>query len=135
MMGEILEKGLLIGFGLSISIFFFALIMPYFSYIFSNAPTQLDQHDSFVITIEYGLSYYPVEEDELRVNMTLTEVFHLFILYNGENMALNISSPLKSTILPFSRTLLLCNTSIMGEIETVFSYRQNEVTLIFWGRS
>lgn len=134
-MAEILEKGLLIGFGLSVGVFFFALLSPYFSIIFSNTPTPLDQHDTFAFTMEYGLSYNPHEEDELHINVSLTLDYYLSLLYTGDELFLNISSSSKSTLLSSSRQIVLCNSSITGNIETIFSYTENKVTLLFRGRT
>ncbi|TFG14062.1 MAG: hypothetical protein EU535_03845 [Promethearchaeota archaeon] len=133
-MAEILEKGLLIGFGLSVAIFFFSIFTPYISIIFSRTQEPLDQHDTFVYTIEYGLSYEN-GEDELHLNMSLSIEILLSLNFMGDELFLNITSPLKSTLLSSPRLILLSNSSITGDFEVIFSYDVNLVIISFWGET
>jgi len=131
-MAEILEKGLLIGFGLSIALLFFGIFTPYLSIIFSGTQESLDQHDTFVYTIEYGLSYNQYEDD-LHINMSLTIEILLSLDFKNNLYFLNISSPLKSTLLSSSSLIILSNTSVTGNFEAIFSYDVNLVIISFKG--
>ena len=134
-MGEILEKGLLIGFGLSIAIFFLTMMNPFLTLIFSGNPSPLDQHDTLVLTLEYGLNYIPEEEpSELHIDMTLGFNISLLLESTEHNLYLKISSPLKSTRLSSSRLLILKNSSVSGNFEIEFSYSAQIITLTFWGK-
>jgi len=131
-MAEILEKGLLIGFGLSIALLFFSIFTPYLSIIFSGTQESLDQHDTFVYTIEYGLSYNQNEED-LHINMSLTIEILLSLDFKKNIYFLNISSPLKSTLLSSTSLILLSNSSVTGNFEVIFSYDVNLIIISFQG--
>jgi hypothetical protein len=134
-MGEILEKGLLIGFGLSVSIFFISIITPFISLLFTETQTPLDQHDTFVFTMDYGLAYNPQEmTEELHINMSLSIEITLTMESSKGNLFLNITSPLKSTRLYCSRLIILSNHTITGEIETIFTYNTELIILTFRGR-
>ena len=133
-MAEILEKGLLIGFGLSIAIFFFGVFTPYLSFLFSGNPEPLDQHDTFVNTIEYGL-FYEHSEDDLHVNMSLS-IDILLALDTGMNVSLlNITSPLKSTLISSPKIILISNSSVTGNFEIIFSYNAYIVNITFRGEN
>ena len=132
MMAEILEKGLLIGFGLSIALLFFGIFTPYLSIIFTGTQESLDQHDTFVYSIEYGLSYNQYE-DELHINMSLTIEIQLFLNFKNNIYFLNISSPLKSTLLSSTSLIILSNNSVTGNFEVIFSYDVNLVIISFRG--
>ena len=135
-MGEILERGLLIGFGLSIVVFFLALFTPYVATIFSDAYTPIDQHDTFVFTIEYGLSYIPSQtEDQIRVNISLTIYIDLSIVSIQGKDFLNITSTSKTTLLSTQKSIILLNSSITGQLETAFTYTPSVVILAFWRRT
>ncbi len=133
-MGEILEKGLLIGFGLSVAIFFFTLITPYLALIFSETQIPLDQHDTFVFTIEYGLSYNPQHmEEDLHINVSLSIEIQLSLEINKDTLYLNITSPLKSTLLSSSILILLFNNTVTGDFEIIFSYDVDLIIINFKG--
>lgn len=131
-MAEILEKGLLIGFGLSVAIFFFSVFTPYLSVIFSGNQEPLDQHDIFVYTIEYGLSYDQSEED-LHINISLSIEISLSLELIMDAYRLNITSVLKSTLIHSSSLIILSNSSVTGNFEVIFSYNVNLVIITFRG--
>jgi hypothetical protein len=131
-MAEILEKGLLIGFGLSVAIFFFSVFTPYLSIFFSENQQPLDEHDIFVYTIEYGLSYTQ-SEDDLHINMSLSIEVSLTLEMLMDVYRLNISSPLRSTLITSSSLIILSNSSVTGNFEVIFSYDVNLVIITFRG--
>lgn len=133
-MAEILEKGLLIGFGLSVAIFFFSVFTPFLSIIFSGNPEPLDQHDTFVYTIEYGLTYNHNEED-LHINMSLSIEILLSLDIREDIYFLNITSTSKSTLLASSNLILLSNSSITGDFEVIFSYDVDLIIIDFRGEN
>ena len=119
-MGQILEKGLLLGFGLSVAIFFFSIFTPVISVFFSDSPETLDQHDIFAFSIEYGLSYSPqFTNEEIRVNLSFSLNFNLTVASVESNFKIILSSPIRTTHHFSTRAIILSNSSISGEIEVV----------------
>ena len=134
-MGEILEKGLVIGFGLVTSLLIISLFSPMFSTILSGQ-SSLDQYESFVLTMEYGFSYIPqFPDDELNINLSLTIQIHLKITRDEDNSYFVISSESKSTTLRVLRPFILYNTTVTGKVECVFVYGSENISLIFWGKN
>jgi len=134
-LGEILEKGLLIGFGLSVAIFFFATFTPYLSLIFSDTPPSVNQHDLFVFIMDYGLSYDPqYPNEELHINTSVSVDITLSVLLRDNTFYLNITSVLKTSLRPCSQLLLLNNYTVTGDLEVVFTYKLNLLILTFWRR-
>jgi len=131
-MAEILEKGLLIGFGLSVAIFFFSVFTPYLSVFFTGNYEPLDEHDIFVYTIEYGLSYNKGEVD-LHVNMSLSIEISLTLESFMDAYGLNVTSNLKSSLIISSSLIILSNNSVTGSFEVIFSYDINLVIITFRG--
>ncbi len=135
-MGEILEKGMMIGLGLTLAIFFLTITTPILSLIFTDSISSLDQHDTFAFAMEYGLSYFPEGDiGELSIKFSLTFNITISLESFGDELYLNITSPLKSTRLYSSRYLILSNNSITGDFEIHFLYNIQFITVTFWGKS
>ena len=133
-MGEILEKGLIIGFGLTTSLLIISFFSPIFSTLLSNDSTS-DQYEIFVLTMEYGLSYIPqFSDEELNVNLSLSFQIQLDIEEKDGISHFIISSETKSNTILVSKSIVLHNKTVMGDLLCVFSYRLEKISLTFWRR-
>jgi hypothetical protein len=133
-MGEILEKGLLVGFGLSVAIIFFSFSAPFLSIIIGKESVIPNEHDIFVFIMDYGISHEPLQPNEkYQMNMSLTiEISLDFGMFN-ENYALNVTSMIKSTLIYTSRFLMLHNNSVTGNFTIIFQYYFNYTVIDFRG--
>ena len=98
-MPEILEKGLIVGFGLSVAIVFFTICSPYFFIMFDGGEISLNEHDSFVLIMEYGISHIPSHYGETStINMSLSIKISLSLVDIDELYELHIISSIKYSL-------------------------------------
>jgi hypothetical protein len=132
-MGEIIEKGLLLGFGLSVAIVFITFSAPYLSMIIEKDPITPNQHDIFVFILDYGISHIPLQTEETyTMNMSSTIEFTLSLKQIHTNYELNVTSSLKSSLIYTSRVLILNNNSVLGNFTIIFQYFFNYTVIDFW---
>ncbi|MBN2154961.1 MAG: hypothetical protein JW776_02830 [Candidatus Lokiarchaeota archaeon] len=134
-MGEILERGLMIGFGLTITIFLFSVFSPVISLIFSDV-SSMDQYDMFIFTIQYGITYNPqYPEEELCINASISFEISLEVEETDQFSYLTLNTKFKSITFFSSKSIILLNYTVQGDIQCIFYYPLDAIILSFWERT
>ena len=97
-MSEILEKGLMIGFGLSIFIVFLSIFSPIIPIILEpNSEEDLDNYNTFISLLEFGIKYTPNNShDNLSFSYTLSININIETKTEDNRTAINLCSKIKN---------------------------------------
>lgn len=120
-MPEIIEKGLMIGFGLTILVFWLSFLNPFISYF--NYYQLNQDYDKFIYTLDFGIKnsvHNP--EQELKFNCYLKEEVKLFT-YNVDNTyIIEVNSEHKNSSLYSSIPVNFSQISIQDSFLMIFNY-------------
>ncbi len=130
-MGEILEKGLMIGFGLIIMTFFLSFINPILSMLMDPISTNdLNNYNNFVFIIDYGANFNPEEPNEvLSFNITLNNPINIQCKRLTDETEIQVNSKIKNITLNIKRIVFMDIESINGSFSMEFYYNLNIVSI------
>ena len=138
-MGEIIEKGLLIGFGLTLLIFMYSFISPFLLYITNTDNNDFNtQYNEIVFRIGYASTYTPRTDNETsKHNFSLQNEITIKYSVIFEKICINVSSKLKSTIIETKRNIIFETTLLTGSlsIEFYYHYVYTEMKVFFYNES
>lgn len=121
---EIVERGLMIGFGLTILIFMASYLSPFVSY-FNNYQLNQD-YDKFIYTLDFGIkNSLQNHESELKFNCYLIEEVKIFTYYIDNTYLIEVKSEHKNSTLFSSCNVIFNQTSINGSFKMLCNYNED----------
>jgi len=130
-MSEIMEKGLMIGFGLSIFIVFLSIFSPIIPIILEpNSEEDLNNYNTFVSLLEFGIKYTPNNSyDNLTFSYTLSINIHIEKMVEGNRTIITLFSKIKNTTIYTTKQVKFTTYSLFDSFSLCFLYELNSITI------
>ena len=130
-MSEILEKGLMIGFGLSIFIVFLSIFSPIIPIILEpDSEEDLNNYNTFISLLEFGIKYTPNNShDKLSFSYTLSININIEKKVEDNRTAINLFSEIKNTTIYTTKQVKFTAYSLFGRFSLCFLYELNSITI------
>ena len=130
-MSEILEKGLMIGFGLSIFIGFLSFFNPIISIIFEpNSDDDLNNYNTFATLLEFGINYNPRNShDNLSFSYTLVNDIYIEEILDINKTIINLFSKVKNSTIQTTKQVTFDTYSLFDSFTLYFLYDLNSITI------
>lgn len=130
-MSEILERGLMIGFGLSIFIVFLSIFSPIIPIILDPTPEDdLNNYNTFVSLLEFGIKYTPNNShDNLSFSYTLSADINIEKMYENNKTVINLFSKIKNTTIYTTKQVTFATYSLFDSFTLCFLYELNSITI------
>ena len=130
-MSEILEKGLMIGFGLSIFIVFLSIFSPIIPIILEpNSEEDLNNYNTFISLLEFGIKYTPNNShDNLSFSYTLSININIETKTEDNRTAINLFSKIKNTTIFTAKQVTFNTFSLFDRFSLCFIYDLNSIAI------
>lgn len=130
-MSEILERGLMIGFGLSVFIVFLSIFSPIFPIILEpNSEDDINNYNSFVSLLEFGIKFTPNNShDNLSFSYTLSTNINIEIKVENNKTVINLFSKIKNATIYTTKQINFTNNSLFDSFVLCFLYELNSITI------
>ena len=130
-MSEILERGLMIGFGLSIFIGFLSIFSPIIPIIFEpNSDDDLNNYNTFASLLEFGIKYNPSNShDNLSFSYTLANDIYIEKIFDNNETIINLFSKIKNSTIYTTKQVTFDTYSLFDSFTLCFLYDLNSITI------
>ena len=130
-MSEILERGLMIGFGLSIFIVFLSIFSPIIPIILEpNSEDDLNNYNTFASLLEFGIKYSPNNShDNLSFSYTLSTDIYIEKKFENNKTVINLFSKIKNTTIYTTKLVEFTTYSLFDSFTLCFLYELNSITI------